>query len=427
MLLALTLTLLSQRLSPCGPEGPVFCSTAQFAFFEFAPSSGTGMTAACACTTPTGAKGETLTFTRASSATCLKGATTTGIANGDMTTCTNDQPRVMPGDTGTGANGLLVEGARTNSILRSQELDNAAWTAVGSATAPTVTANAAVAPDGTTTAERVQVAACPGGGSFSVVQQNYTGTAAAWAGTMFFKGNGTSGNIALYYFDSTATAGTWVSCPFVSTGWSRCEVDRTFANITHRLGFGCNNDTGVFPGSSNTGAVDVFAWGADSEAGALASSYIATTAAAVTRATEDTPYVTISAVSATTYSMAATISTPKTAATTWAVLTAAEGGAAPYRSVYNNAVSLLSESLNGTAVTSSKAGAGGLSVARVASYADTNQRGFLDGVAFTSEPVGARTVAPTRVYLGGSFAAGYTLDAVIKRVCYQPNDSTRCR
>ena len=43
----------------------------RFAYFEFAPEGGAGMTAACACTTPTGAKGETLTFSRASSGTCL--------------------------------------------------------------------------------------------------------------------------------------------------------------------------------------------------------------------------------------------------------------------------------------------------------------------------------------------------------------------
>ena len=30
------------------------------AYFEFAPASGAGMTSACACTTPTGAKGEAL-------------------------------------------------------------------------------------------------------------------------------------------------------------------------------------------------------------------------------------------------------------------------------------------------------------------------------------------------------------------------------
>src|SRR4029077_1644502 len=130
--------------------------------FEFAPASGVGMGTACACTTPTGSKGETLTFARSSSATCLKtvGTAPQTIANGDMVTCTTNQPRVMPGADGTNILGLLVEDARTNSALRSQQIENAAWTAANAVVAaPTITANAAVAPDGTTTAERVQIPA----------------------------------------------------------------------------------------------------------------------------------------------------------------------------------------------------------------------------------------------------------------------------
>ena len=54
------------------------------AFFEFAPASGVGMGEACSCVDVTGTKGEALTFTRASTATCVKGSPTTGIANGDL-------------------------------------------------------------------------------------------------------------------------------------------------------------------------------------------------------------------------------------------------------------------------------------------------------------------------------------------------------
>jgi hypothetical protein len=58
---------------------------------------------------------------------------------------TSDTPRVVPG------RGLLVEGARTNLVLRSQEFDNAAWTK----SSVTVTANDAIAPDGTLTADKL--------------------------------------------------------------------------------------------------------------------------------------------------------------------------------------------------------------------------------------------------------------------------------
>ena len=91
-------------------------SCADYAYFEFAPASGAGMTAACACTTPTGAKGEAMTFTRTGAATCSKqGLATTGINDGDLVTCASDnQPRVEPSG---GVLGLRVESAKTNPLL----------------------------------------------------------------------------------------------------------------------------------------------------------------------------------------------------------------------------------------------------------------------------------------------------------------------
>src|SRR3990167_9115874 len=62
-----------------------------YAFFEFAPSSGAGMPAACSGTTPSGAKGEVLTFTRNSTRYCTKGNETSGIANGHLVLLTTNQ------------------------------------------------------------------------------------------------------------------------------------------------------------------------------------------------------------------------------------------------------------------------------------------------------------------------------------------------
>jgi len=57
------------------------------------------------------------------------------------------------------AEGWFIEGPSTNLVVRSEEFDNASWLKVGTGTgiAPIVTANFAVAPDGTTTADRVQL------------------------------------------------------------------------------------------------------------------------------------------------------------------------------------------------------------------------------------------------------------------------------
>ena len=71
----------------------------------------------------------------------------------------------LAGTTSFGANtprrtsaGLLVEAAGTNLLLQSQTFDNASWTATNA----TVTANSAVAPDGTLTADTVTATAAFG-------------------------------------------------------------------------------------------------------------------------------------------------------------------------------------------------------------------------------------------------------------------------
>jgi hypothetical protein len=86
-----------------------------------------------------------VTFTRASSGTFVDSA-------GVLQTAVTDAPRFDHNPTTGESLGLLVEEARTNLLLRSEEFDNASWGRSG-ATLPTITANAGIAPDGTTTAD----------------------------------------------------------------------------------------------------------------------------------------------------------------------------------------------------------------------------------------------------------------------------------
>lgn len=259
------------------------------ALFEFAPASGAGMGTACAGTTPTSAGGLAGSFTRASAAWCSKqGLASTGIADGDLVALTTNQPRIEPSG---GVLGFRSEATRTNTVLRSQEFDNASWSKVSSGVAaPTVTANAATAPDGTLTADRVQIAACPAVGNASVVLQTFTGTAAAWSGSLFIKGNASSGSITLYHYNSTAGAGLGITCAYNPDTWTWCggpaaPLVYTYAHTTARLGFGCQNDATI-SGGSNTGAADIFAWQADAQAGTHPTSPITTTSAAATRAVD---------------------------------------------------------------------------------------------------------------------------------------------
>lgn len=269
----------------CGPTGPIFCKTSQFAFFEFAPANGAGMGTACACTTPTGAKGEAMTFTRASSGTCLKGNTTTAVANGDMVTCSTNQPRVMPGGDGSGALGLLVEASRTNVVLRSQEFENAAWTSTASGVAnPTVTANAAVAPDGTTTADRVQIPATSGV-QYSLLQSGSVLTATASSIAVWAKGNGTTDQTCIA---ASNGSGANCLCSYNPTTWTRCKCENKTLGALGPMYIG-NYSASTGPCGISFNAQDVFLWQAQGEtAGSpYITSDIATTSAAVTRAVDN--------------------------------------------------------------------------------------------------------------------------------------------
>jgi hypothetical protein len=243
------------------------------------------MGSACACTTPTGAKGEALTFTRTGNATCSRsGLATTGIQNGDLVTCAANQPRVEPSG---GVLGLRVEGARTNEILRSQEIDNAAWTsgAVGVA-APTVTANAATAPDGTVTAERLQVPLT------TAAQYSYrlqTGAAASQhTASIYVRGNGTSGTMHLW---AGTTPNSCVLCSYVSGSWSRCSTT-TPGSATYGIGFGNDSTNAVcVAAGAALSALDVFVWqGQVESSAAYATSYIPTVASATTRNAESATF-----------------------------------------------------------------------------------------------------------------------------------------
>ena len=133
----------SSRGLPCGG-----------AFFEAFPVNGRGTTGVCSAVAPTGAKGETLTFTRASNGTCTKtatgGLTTTAIADGDLVVLSSNVVRQEYD--AQGFIGALVEQAGTNIAVRSAEICNAAWVDVGT---PACATDQGPGPFGTTTMDSV--------------------------------------------------------------------------------------------------------------------------------------------------------------------------------------------------------------------------------------------------------------------------------
>ena len=250
------------------------CGASSFADLEFAPTSGVGMGLACAGTTPTGAKGETLTYTRASQGTCLKGHTTAGIATGDLAYVSNNVPAIMPGGTGNGALGILIEGARTNDCLRSDALDNVVWTATA-----TVAANSVASPDGTTNADTLTDGS--GGVSQGVCQNIVTASATRHSFSAFVRGGSVTSATLTMTGTGSATGDCSVSVTGLSgTTWNRpsCASSAAYAGTLTAV------TVCIVVGNAASATGDIYAFGADHEVGPAATSYIATVGTAATRA-----------------------------------------------------------------------------------------------------------------------------------------------
>jgi hypothetical protein len=403
-----------------------------FAFFEAFPANGAGTTTVCSTTAPTGAKGEALTFTRGSTGTCTKtasgGLATTGIANGDLVVLSSNVARVEYDSAGT--LGLLVESSRTNSCLRSQELNNVVWTTtiVGVA-APTVTADFAVAPDGTTTAERVQFPATTAGQLSLLGQGGFAAVASAT--TWYVKGNGTSGNLCVLM--NTASGNSPVICSYVSGSWTRCGTTGTFTGAANTY-IGTDSAESTVCNSA-MGAADVLIWGAQVEAGTYATSYIPTTSAAVTRSAETASFSFTLPISP--LSLAGTRTGPATSASApdtaiVAVPAVSVGEAANLSLLYGN-INGLNCYNNGNVDRRAVFSPGGLERAWCAiDFANASaplkvQGEWPTGQAMSDVTTASGGAANATNIIVGSFGGGAAFaNGIISRVCVDPSPS-RCR
>lgn len=386
--------------------------------FALADWTGAGMGAECDGGVPTGSKGETITFTRASVATCIVG-NTQSVANGNMVKMVANQPRVMRGADGTGDLGLLMENGATNTIVRSEEFDNVAWLKLGSVvSAPTVTANFGVAPDGTTTAERVQFAATITV-QYSMVYANGGCTSSGIrSGGVYVKGNGTSGTLEIGITLSSGVYST-AATAYNATTWVPLVIENKTVSSDGSLAIG---NLSLQNGGTSRSAADVLLWGAGCVTGAFYSSYIPTAAAAVSRAADLATAATT--ISAATGSMAVT-----------GYPTAVTGSNSPYalfvdathrfRSFYNTGLWRSSLTVGASTDSADAAAPAAKVSAQFSAYYDgANIGSCYAGTCVTAASTLSITPGAATLYIGAN-SSTLAFEGVIKHYCYDPSP-TRC-
>jgi hypothetical protein len=168
-------------------------------------------------------------------------------------------------DWSTGTAGLLIEESRTNLFKWSQDFNNAYWLKTGVAS---INPTAAVAPDGTTTANLVTFTGV--GGNQTVY--NYNTLTGTYSHSFFIKAEVPDDVGKTIRLDTTG-AGAGVTNVTLTDSWQRVLVT--------------NNPAGYFqirlisaPGNT---AEKFLLWGGQQESGAFPTSHIPTTTVAVTR------------------------------------------------------------------------------------------------------------------------------------------------
>lgn len=164
--------------------------------------------------------------------------------------------------------GLVVGKANTNFFQWSESLDSAPW-----AGAATVTANQALAPDGTLTADLVD----NGGGTFPGRYQQYVVNPAGATYTFSIWMRAVTGShTAKLTVENNAIAELTTITPTVTTTWQRFQVTKAFVGAAAAV------RGRYYP--CLAGPSTVYAWGGQLEASQVAFSYIKTEAAPATKA-----------------------------------------------------------------------------------------------------------------------------------------------
>lgn len=347
----------------------------------------------------------------------------------------NNQPRFDYDPITFAPKGLLIEEERTNLLTYSEQFNDAAWTKANAS----VTANNTIAPDGTTTADRLVEDTLNTG--HSLAQNGTYAATTAYSASVFLKQSGRSwayiqlatvpfGVTTRAWFDlANGQIGTQTNCTAsitsVGNGWYRCAITATTTvggvsspAIAVHTALSDNNTSYLGDGTSG-----IFIWGAQLEAGSFATSYIPTVASQVTRAADAASVNTLSpwynATEGTLYAQGE-VAQVVLARRTLATIARSTSSAQDYSiSISRSADSRREVGIANSTSQHNYAPPGtSTSTKGAIAYKENDSQGAFDGVTPATDTTVALPTLLTTLYIGNSDGSNSNLNGWIKHIVY---------